>query len=196
MNKERNIKREKIIREALTIFANKGYHASSMAEIAKAAGIAKGSVYTYFDSKDTLLRSIVFEAIVEIAELIDPDQDGKVTNDEFFGMIRKSKEWLVKNREFQSLYFSLITQPPVFEMLKKEIWEIVGPYMQKLTAFFAERGFSNPETEVRFFVAMLDGIDIHYVIDPKNFPIDEIEAQIIQYYEVRLNTKSNLDSTL
>lgn len=59
MNKEEvNRKREHILDAALRVFAEKGYHAATMQEISKEAGIAKGSVYSYFESKEQLLVSI------------------------------------------------------------------------------------------------------------------------------------------
>ena len=49
-------KKQLIIDTALNLFANKGYHASSISMIAKEAKISKGLMYNYFDSKEALLR--------------------------------------------------------------------------------------------------------------------------------------------
>lgn len=51
-------KKDVILRAAISLFAQKGYHATSMQEIAEASGVAKGTLYTYFQSKDELLYSI------------------------------------------------------------------------------------------------------------------------------------------
>lgn len=51
-------KKQQIIEAALKLFADKGYHATSIQEIAQTLGIAKGSVYVYFKSKEELLVSI------------------------------------------------------------------------------------------------------------------------------------------
>jgi AcrR family transcriptional regulator len=40
-------RREKIIQAAMKLFAQKGYHATSMQEIAEQSGMAKGSIYNY-----------------------------------------------------------------------------------------------------------------------------------------------------
>lgn len=58
-------KREAILRAAITVFASKGYFNSKVADIASQAGIADGTVYLYFKSKDEILRSIFDEAMVE-----------------------------------------------------------------------------------------------------------------------------------
>ena len=62
-------KREAILRAAIKVFAQKGYFNSKVADIAKEAGIADGTVYLYFKSKDEILHSIFDRAMEEfIAE--------------------------------------------------------------------------------------------------------------------------------
>ncbi len=62
-------KREAILRAAIKVFARKGYFSSKVADIAGEAGIADGTVYLYFKSKDEILHSIFDRAMAEfIAE--------------------------------------------------------------------------------------------------------------------------------
>lgn len=73
-------KRAAIMRAATAVFAANGYSNSKVADIARVAGVADGTVYLYFKSKEEILRSIfnrnASEAIAEvreqIAELDDP----------------------------------------------------------------------------------------------------------------------------
>jgi len=58
-------KREAILRAATKVFANKGYFNSKVADIADEAGIADGTVYLYFRSKDEILHSIFDRAMGE-----------------------------------------------------------------------------------------------------------------------------------
>ncbi len=51
-------KREEIMQAALTIIAEQGFHAAPMAEIAEKAGVAAGTIYRYFDSKDALIMEL------------------------------------------------------------------------------------------------------------------------------------------
>jgi AcrR family transcriptional regulator len=51
-------KRGCILAAARRLFACKGFHATSMNEVAEASGLAKAAVYHYFDGKDALLRSL------------------------------------------------------------------------------------------------------------------------------------------
>jgi TetR/AcrR family transcriptional regulator, fatty acid metabolism regulator protein len=51
-------KREAILRAATKVFARNGYFNSKVADVARVAGVADGTVYLYFKSKEELLRSI------------------------------------------------------------------------------------------------------------------------------------------
>jgi TetR/AcrR family fatty acid metabolism transcriptional regulator len=62
-------KREAILRSAIKVFAQKGYFNSKVSDIAKEAGIADGTVYLYFKSKEEILHSVFDRAMEEfIAE--------------------------------------------------------------------------------------------------------------------------------
>jgi AcrR family transcriptional regulator len=50
--------RDRILRTAALLFAEKGFEATSVREIVESAGVTKGALYHYFDSKDDLLSEI------------------------------------------------------------------------------------------------------------------------------------------
>ncbi len=54
-------KRERILRAAIDVFAQNGYFNAKVSEIAKAAGVADGTIYLYFDGKEDLLVTIFRE---------------------------------------------------------------------------------------------------------------------------------------
>lgn len=60
---KKQVKREEIISAAQKLIIQKGYRKTSVEDITKEAGIAKGSFYTYFKSKDSLMESIFSEKI-------------------------------------------------------------------------------------------------------------------------------------
>ena len=73
-------KRDAILRAAIDVFAERGYFNAQVADVARAAGVAAGTVYLYFRSKDDLLISI-FERTVkeqlrdgrdEVSAIADP----------------------------------------------------------------------------------------------------------------------------
>ncbi len=58
-DEEKGRRRADILKAAKRVFAKKGYHATTIADIAKAARLSYGSVYWYFDSKDTLFHAVM-----------------------------------------------------------------------------------------------------------------------------------------
>jgi len=54
-------KRRRILHAAVRVFAEKGYHGCRIADVARAAGVAYGLVYHYFQNKDELLESVFDE---------------------------------------------------------------------------------------------------------------------------------------
>ena len=73
-------KREAILRAAIDVFADRGYFNAQVADVARAAGVAAGTVYLYFKSKDDLLVSIFERSMRDgldagkcaVADLDDP----------------------------------------------------------------------------------------------------------------------------
>ncbi len=63
--KERELRQGLIIEAAREVFGQKTYDKASMAEIAKAAGISKSSIYTYFNSQEELYAQIAYQDACE-----------------------------------------------------------------------------------------------------------------------------------
>src|SRR5579863_1905039 len=56
---EKQGRRTDILAAAKRVFARKGYHSTTIADIAKAAKLSYGSIYWYFDSKDALFHALM-----------------------------------------------------------------------------------------------------------------------------------------
>src|SRR5215207_8910446 len=73
-------KRDALLRAAIDTFAARGFFNAQVADVARAAGVAAGTVYLYFRSKDDLLTSIfektmkdaIAEGRASIAGIADP----------------------------------------------------------------------------------------------------------------------------
>jgi len=59
---QENAKRRQILDGAREVFLARGFDAASMGEIARRAGVSKGTLYVYFDSKEQLFEAITHEA--------------------------------------------------------------------------------------------------------------------------------------
>ncbi|NCO36911.1 MAG: TetR/AcrR family transcriptional regulator [Armatimonadetes bacterium] len=71
-DQEAQRRREEIMRAAMQCFADKGYHHTTVGDIAQAAGIAHGTLYLYFEGKKALLFEFLEQAVTEsVLELLD-----------------------------------------------------------------------------------------------------------------------------
>ena len=71
---KREHRRLEILQAAKQVFAERGYHTASINDIIKSAGIARGTFYLYFSSKDAVFESILDLAIQELeARIISVD---------------------------------------------------------------------------------------------------------------------------
>jgi AcrR family transcriptional regulator len=76
LERQDNAKRRQIMDGARPVFLAHGFDAASMGEIARQAGVSKGTLYVYFDSKEALFEAIVEEECRAQAEQVfalDPD---------------------------------------------------------------------------------------------------------------------------
>jgi AcrR family transcriptional regulator len=83
---EDNAKRRQILAGASKVFMDLGFDGASMGEIARAAGVSKGTLYVYFADKSRLFEAIVQEETLEqgrVAFNFDPGRDVGTTLREF-----------------------------------------------------------------------------------------------------------------
>ena len=81
-----NAKRRQIVAGATQVFLLNGFDAASMGEIARAAGVSKGTLYVYFADKNRLFEAIVEEESIEqskVAFNFDPQREVEITLPEF-----------------------------------------------------------------------------------------------------------------
>src|SRR5437899_7915715 len=83
---EDSSKRRQILEGARKVFMNLGFDGASMGEIARSAGVSKGTLYVYFADKNRLFEAIVEEETLEqgkVAFNFDPQRDVATTLREF-----------------------------------------------------------------------------------------------------------------
>lgn len=76
-----------IIEAAMVEFAEHGFERTTLNRIAKAAGISKGTIYLYFDSKEALFEEAIKTYVLNVMEAVDADITGMDGNTE--ALIRK-----------------------------------------------------------------------------------------------------------
>jgi len=75
-------KRERILRAAIEVFAQNGFYATRVSEIAKKAGVADGTIYLYFENKDDVLVSIFEDRIGTLLQVLQKIADKDATTEE------------------------------------------------------------------------------------------------------------------
>ncbi|MGB5695302.1 MAG: TetR/AcrR family transcriptional regulator [Polyangiales bacterium] len=63
-------KRDRILKAAVKVFAKSGFYATRVSEIAKAAGVADGTIYLYFKNKDDVLITIFEDGITRLLAIL------------------------------------------------------------------------------------------------------------------------------
>lgn len=177
--------RENIENIALELFAINGYHATSISRIAEQAGISKGLLYNYYESKEHLLEIIIMKVYDEIMRIIQMSENLPAEK-QIEQMIIQTTEHLKKNVTFWRLYLFLVHQSDVQKKLQSLYEKMRKDYMNYFVNLFNEIGSKNPEMEAMMLGTLFDGIGLNYVTAPKGFPIDEMTDYLI---EVFINSK-------
>ena len=63
--------RERLVRAALDLFTTQGYHASTTPQVARRAGVAEGTIYRHFTSKEQLLNEIYRGAVRMFTQIVE-----------------------------------------------------------------------------------------------------------------------------
>ncbi|HOK61636.1 TetR/AcrR family transcriptional regulator, partial [Tenuifilum sp.] len=127
---------------ALDVFAHKGFHSATIADIAQKAGIAKGLLYHYYSSKEELLSHIVINGMNNLIEKFDENHDGVLTDAEMELFINDMFRKIVENRNYWKLYFSVMLQPNVFSKeLMQKLEGIYEPMVSILIQYFRRKGY-------------------------------------------------------
>jgi len=172
----REEKKRLILDTALNLFANKGYHVSSISMIAKEAGISKGLLYNYFESKESVLFSLIEDYTNMLGSLMNPNNDDEISNEEMEGFLYLMTESMSKQNVLWKLYFQLSMQSDVIEIIKQKVnsSDSLAKYSSLMFKYFVER-FENPFQEMLFFSSLIKGYCLQYVLAPEMFPENELK---------------------
>jgi TetR/AcrR family transcriptional regulator, fatty acid metabolism regulator protein len=123
-------KPQQIIEAAVRVFARKGYYNSRVSDIAREAGIAAGTIYLYFKTKDEILVTLFRD---KMAEFVDSLRKAIVGGE---------RDAASKVRTLVRLHFSLLEKDPeLAEVLQVELRQgqkfFRGASGQEIGAYFA-----------------------------------------------------------
>lgn len=101
-------KREAVLNSTLALIKEHGFHGTPMSQIAKHAGVAAGTIYHYFDSKETLIVELYVHVKNKLAAaIIAGDNENESYKDRFFNLMINHYVFYVENEDaltFLELY--------------------------------------------------------------------------------------------
>lgn len=127
-----------ILSAARRVFARKGFAGASVDDVAEAAGLAKGTVYSYFPSKRDLYLAALHQAISELIEETKRNVDAaRTTADKMRAFIAARIRYAETDRDFVAIYHSEFG-PVHPASLKKEFKQLYQEQMLVLQAVIEE----------------------------------------------------------
>jgi AcrR family transcriptional regulator len=171
----------KIYDASLELFAKQGFQSTSISQIAKKAGISKGLIYNYFDSKVDLLKELManFSNLEEniMANVVDEDPRKFLEN-----LLRVFFLELRERSDLWKMIASLSLQQEMYEFIHDMALEKLNTYYVLLEQLLGKIGIKNPKGEAKLLAALFDGIGMHYIVIRGEYPLDEVEDYLINKY--------------
>ncbi|MGK0289481.1 MAG: AcrR family transcriptional regulator [bacterium] len=186
VNKEE--KKKHILQAALDSFYEKGIHETKMADVAKKAGIGKGTLYEYFTNKEELFLAVVdfsFEGIAsdleeQISELSTPKE-------KLESLFNSTVDSMIKNQDLFKVLMEFWTA--TMSDGKKPKWIELYYFFRGMMSSFIDEGIKdgsfckgiNSTTIAASMLAFLDGIILHVIVlGDDQFPVQQISDDFFQ----------------
>lgn len=178
-------RRKEILKAGLEIFTQKGYAAATIPEIAKAAGVAAGTIYLYYPSKRDLFVAVIKNLIITtpLLKLIDKIPQGDMES--VLKNILKDRLDLIKNPVFYrmpSLIGEVLRDPELKKLWQKDFLQPflgrieMGSRMMSGAGKFREL---EPTIAVRTVGGMILGFLMLRVMEGETSPLNKMEQEKI-----------------
>jgi AcrR family transcriptional regulator len=131
--REFNIRRAEILEQAEKIFAAKGFHDVTMAEIAGASGFSIGSLYQFFKGKDHLYSTMISEKIDLMYDKIHQEVEStKTLADKIAKLIDTQLQFVENNTDFCRLFIRGENEA-LSEMMTSIRQKLINDYYQHIS---------------------------------------------------------------
>lgn len=178
----RNQSQRKIVDAAFELFATRGYHNTSISQIAKTAGVAKGLIYNYFEKKEDLVLAIVSDLMSQGDDTLGDVLNIEDPKEQLKAIIELSFRYVTEREHDTKLMTALSLQLDDFPAVQEVVR---GKYtgMIPLMAHLLEKaGIPDFEQEARMLAATMDGIGLQYIVLKETVPMEEMKQYLIQKY--------------
>ena len=175
----------KILMAAMELFATNGFPGTSVNAIAKKAGISKGLIYNYFESKEDIVKGLITMMLKMADDILDiaasekaenPKQELKILIDVFIDSIEQQMEmmrWILP-LAFQMSKFSFVN-----DMVTGKIESLIGV----MRSIFERLGYNDPEREAWLLGAIMDGLSMDIAVMP-DYEIDKMHKFLYVKYNL------------
>ena len=172
--------KQKLLDAAMTLFESQGYFATTVADITAEAGVSKGLVYNYFASKEALLVALLENAtsqMASVAETLTPSDSIETSLSRFLDRLF---DFLETEKRFLKLQLTLMLMPELQQVVHASQQERATQLLNILHAWFRQAKVRQPKVKARLFLAMLDGVALHYLCIYEQYPLEAMKPQLIQ----------------
>ncbi|EGF86821.1 TetR/AcrR family transcriptional regulator [Gemella haemolysans] len=157
-------KKQLLKQAAYNVFSNKGYKATVISEVAKQAGMAVGSFYNYYESKEEIFLDVYIEENNRIRQVImnDIDWEGDVV--ELIGQLFGQSRSLISSNKILAEWYNPAISNELHSYYSSEEGKASNPFHQFLIETFTKRmmmeGYSQEKIQ-----EVLEVYHLFYYID-------------------------------
>jgi AcrR family transcriptional regulator len=178
---------QQILDAALAVFAEKGYGDTRIGDIASATGIAKGTIYLYFESKASLFEAVFLRTLdVMTAPLAEVAADPGLPPDaKLLAIARQTLAVMASETEFLYLMMQAISTPEVGKLLEHDFKAYYDEFLTALAPLFEKLGDPAPAAAASLYLAVLDGAMLQSLAGATLFDREQILAQMMDRFGLR-----------
>jgi len=179
-------RRQHIMDAASEVFAEKGYYATTIADLATKAGVAKGTIYWYFENKDSILLSILDEILRETNEAFTEVIRGSKNGLEvILNCVEPALKLLQKHGSIYLMYFLEIgSTNPVIQEKYREIYRLVQSGLKVALRRGMEQGVIrklNPEVVADAVIGLIERVSQVAVPTDEPIPLEDKVAEATEF---------------
>jgi AcrR family transcriptional regulator len=172
-------KKEKILSAALKLFVEFGFHNTPTSKIAKEAGIANGTLFYFYPTKDALVKALYIDIKNRLSEQVAVwIKEEKELQAIMKGYYTATLQWAVKNK----LEFYFIEQfnssPYLKQIAESEIQKHVKPLHDLLKQGIKSKLIRNIDVEIIYLLISTHTFSINRYLISKNFSKAKQESVI------------------
>jgi len=179
----REKKKLRILEASLKIFATHGYDGATINMIAREAGIAKGLLYSYYESKERLVEELIHYGLEKATAFLNRKPPLQLNSKKAFEeSLRSIIQLFSRETDFWRLYTLLALQPNLAAKFKKEAMAFLEQYLGVYMAYFKRKGSADPLAEAMLFGAVLDGLMFDLMMTPEEYPLEPVIRMILKKF--------------